>query len=83
VANAASGDDLVCLCCGRGFEGNDLAWCSICGEPFHLALRIDVPALDCGQAWISDELEAVQFGCSRCLDPAKPESNSPDAPPGR
>jgi hypothetical protein len=76
VVDVQGSPDGECCCCGRPFVGQDLARCSICGAPFHLALRIDVPAVDCGQAWISDELEAVQFGCNRCL---RPEPNQDEA----
>jgi hypothetical protein len=58
---------LMCGCCGRGFGQYDLAWCSICGLPFHLALRTDMPVNECGEAWLSDAVEAVIFSCNRCI----------------
>ena len=60
-----------CTCCAGPFRAHDLGWCSLCGEPFHLALRIDIPVAECGEAWIDDELEAVQFGCNRCLQSSR------------
>jgi len=43
------------------------ATCNQCGADFHFALRVDVPAKDCGDAWIDDEIQALVFGCNRCL----------------
>lgn len=72
MAEQPDAAELRCTCCGRAFQVHDLAWCSSCGGPFHLALRTDVPVQDCGDAWIDEELEAVQFGCNRCLQALKP-----------
>jgi len=35
---------------------------------------MDVPVEDCGEAWLSDEVEAVVFGCNRCLEPQQDEA---------
>jgi len=82
-ANRAMDDDGVeenrnCTWCGGSFQFHDLAWCSMCGGPFHLALRMDVPVEDCGHAWLSDELEAVVFSCNRCLELQGEPTGSPD-----
>jgi hypothetical protein len=58
----------LCVCCGLPFEGHDLATCSSCGHNFHLALRADVPARDCGAVWINEDLDGIEFGCNQCLD---------------
>jgi hypothetical protein len=39
-----------------------------CGSPYHLALRQDVPAKDCGQVWIDDESQTLEFACNICLE---------------
>ena len=56
-----------CPCCDRSFSAYDRAVCSFCGRPFHLAMRLDVPVDECGQVWINDEAEALEFGCNDCL----------------
>ncbi len=46
--------------------------CNECGRDFHLALRVDVAARDCGDAWINDEVQALMFGCNSCLGRTEP-----------
>jgi hypothetical protein len=71
-------DSARCVCCDRPFAGHDHAMCTTCGKAFHLAMRVDVPVEECGQVWINETLEALEFGCNRCLEaaglipPAKP-----------
>jgi len=68
----------VCVCCRRPFRAHDRAICTSCGAGFHLAMRIDVVVEECGEVWINDELEALEFGCNRCLDKAgRMEQSSP------
>lgn len=57
----------ACVCCGEGFKAHDLAVCNSCGGNFHLAMRIDVEVKECGQVWINEELDGIEFGCNRCL----------------
>ena len=45
----------------------DRAACHRCGREFHLALRSDSAVVDCGDAWIDGELEALVFSCNTCL----------------
>jgi len=56
----------VCAVCG-GALTQDRATCYTCGSEFHLALRTDRPAIDCGVVWIDEESQALTFGCNRCL----------------
>ncbi len=65
-------DDL-CMVCNEPLTENR-ATCNQCGADFHFALRTDVPAKDCGDAWIDDEVQALVFGCNRCLGKAVPEA---------
>jgi hypothetical protein len=60
----------VCNCCEGPFQSSDRATCTFCGGSFHLAMRTDVAVQECGQVWINDELEALEFGCNRCLEKA-------------
>ena len=63
-------DSGVCICCGGAFNAHDRAVCTSCGSAFHLAMRIDISVEECGQVWINDELEALEFGCNHCLEAA-------------
>ncbi|HLZ72941.1 MAG TPA: hypothetical protein VKV26_23805 [Dehalococcoidia bacterium] len=63
--------DDVCIVCAEPLTENR-ATCNQCGADFHFALRIDVPAKDCGDAWIDDEVQALVFGCNRCLGRMEP-----------
>lgn len=51
-----------------------------CGSAFHLALRQDVPAKDCGQVYINDESQTLEFACNICLGHA-PEPDTVKAAP--
>jgi len=55
----------ICNVC-HGPLGENRAACTMCTAEFHLALRTDIPAIDCGDAWIDDELQALVFGCNAC-----------------
>jgi hypothetical protein len=59
-------NDNLCAICGRAMDRNR-ASCNQCGAEFHLALRTDVEMQDCGDAWIDDDVQALVFGCNRCL----------------
>lgn len=58
--------DQLCAICGLVMD-NNRASCNQCGEQFHLALRVDQNATDCGDAWIDEDVQALVFGCNRCL----------------
>ena len=63
----------VCRVCGELTDTYSNATCMQCGFPFHLALRNDVPAKDCGQVWIDEDSQTLDFACDICLgrvDPA-------------
>lgn len=75
----------LCRVCAEPTSEHSNAVCSSCGAAFHLALRIDVPAKDCGQVWISEELLALQFACNTCLgespaEAAAQETRAPASP---
>ena len=57
----------VCRVCGELTDAFSNATCMRCGSPYHLALRQDVPAKDCGQVWIDDESQTLEFACNICL----------------
>ena len=59
------------------------ASCMDCGSSFHLALRQDVPGKDCGQVWIDDESQTLEFACDICLGRASAPDPVPAAPEGR
>lgn len=66
--------DPVCRVCSEPMDTNR-ATCNHCGEQYHLALRTDVKARDCGDAWIDEDTQALVFGCNVCLGrtPKAPE----------
>jgi hypothetical protein len=57
----------LCRVCGEPTSEFSHAICSRCDLPFHLALRQDVPAKDCGQVWINPQHLGLEFGCNVCL----------------
>jgi hypothetical protein len=67
----------VCRVCGEMTDTFSNAECMQCGAAFHLALRQDIPAKDCGQVWINDDAQSLEFACDLCLgrvaEPAAPE----------
>jgi hypothetical protein len=62
----------VCRVCGELTDTYSNATCMQCGSSFHLALRRDVPAKDCGQVWIDDETQTLDFACDVCLGRVDP-----------
>ena len=62
----------VCRVCGELTDSFSNATCMRCASPFHLALRRDIPAKDCGQVWIDDESQTLDFACNVCLGTAEP-----------
>jgi hypothetical protein len=68
--------DAVCVVCSEALT-EDRATCGGCMQEFHLALRIDRPARDCGETWIDEDTQTLAFGCNVCLgrvEPPAPES---------
>lgn len=63
----------ACTVCGEQTNEHSHASCYRCGRTFHLALRQDIPAKDCGQVWLDDEMMALDFACFRCLEEAAGE----------
>ena len=57
----------TCQCCGESLGPIDVVSCGQCGRSFHLAMRVDRPARDCGQAWIDEAYQALDFRCDLCL----------------
>ena len=73
----------TCRVCGELTEIYSTASCLQCGGTYHLALRNDIPAKDCGQVWVNDEYQTLEFACDICLGRAAPaESAERDARPG-
>ena len=70
----------VCRVCGEMTDVNSNATCLQCGASYHLALRQDLPGKDCGQVWINEEHQALEFACDICLGRAEPP---PDPEAGR
>ncbi len=70
-----------CRVCGEPTTEHSNATCNACGGTFHLALRIDVPAPDCGQVWINEEYLALEFACNACLtlEQGAPTHSAPPA----
>ena len=67
--------DETCRVCGEPTSEFSRAVCSHCAQPYHLALRQDVPAKDCGQVWINEHHLSLEFACNACLaaeEPAEP-----------
>jgi hypothetical protein len=56
-----------CAVCGEPTNEYSHAICSRCAQTFHLALRQDIPAKDCGQVWIDEDAMALDFACNTCL----------------
>jgi hypothetical protein len=68
----------VCRVCGDLTTVTSNASCMQCGGVYHLALRQDVPEKDCGQVWINEESQTLEFACDICLGQA---DFGPAAPP--
>lgn len=45
--------------------------CAGCGNRYHLNPYHSVPGIDCGDAWLDDQEEALQLFCNTCMDEAK------------
>ena len=73
----------VCRVCGEMTDVHSNAACMQCGATYHLALRQDVPARDCGQVWINDQYQTLEFACNVCLGYAAPAADPPAAAPRR
>lgn len=56
-----------CSICGEQTSEYSNAMCNFCSRPYHLALRNDIPAKDCGQVWISEEHMSLEFACNTCI----------------
>lgn len=69
----------VCRVCGELTTVHSNASCLQCGGAFHLALRQDIPAKDCGQVWIGEQSQTLEFACNICLGVATPATDA-DAP---
>ena len=69
----------ACRVCGELTNAFSNATCMQCGSSYHLALRQDVPAKDCGQVWISDESQTLEFACDICLGKVSPEDDAAGA----
>jgi hypothetical protein len=69
----------VCRVCGEMTDTYSNASCMQCASTFHLALRRDIPGKDCGQVWINEETQALDFACDICLGRTVPAESEPAA----
>jgi hypothetical protein len=67
----------ICNCCGERLDAPNVATCGACGKIFHLLMRSDVAGRDCGAVWINEHLQALEFGCDRCLGRLEPDAPEP------
>lgn len=58
----------TCHVCGEALSEDSAAFCNCCGREFHMALTIHSTVQDCGAVWIDDDLLALQFCCSTCME---------------
>jgi ribosomal protein L37E len=58
---------LRCHVCGDPLADANSAVCNTCGNPFHLRLRNDAEARDCGDVWINEQFLSLEFACFTCL----------------
>ncbi|PZC44889.1 MAG: hypothetical protein DK306_001664 [Chloroflexi bacterium] len=56
-----------CTVCGEAVESGASAFCSACGQAYHLVLTQDGEGKNCGEVWLNEEYLALDFGCGRCL----------------
>ena len=66
--NRKTRTSMLCTICDEAVERHTETYCTICGNLFHLNQRTDLPGRDCGDAWISDQTLALEFGCQACID---------------
>ena len=59
---------LVCHVCDGEIGDLELADCLLCGRQFHLQMVEGAAGADCGDAWIDDEVLALQFACRPCIE---------------
>lgn len=57
-----------CSVCHEPLEAHTEAYCNVCGQPFHLNQRSDIPGKDCGDVSISEEHLGLEFFCRNCIE---------------
>ena len=85
-ASSAAGNEPEasgCVVCAAPLQADAQADCYRCGGYFHLALTANSEVEDCGQVWLDDEVLALQFACSRCLEEQIDEQDAPTEAPRR
>ena len=72
-----------CHVCVEESDDSNSAYCSQCGQRFHLVLTNTsggdeggAIGKDCGTVWINDSTMALEFGCQSCLAQLSDESAS-------
>lgn len=68
----------VCIVCDEATEEHTEAICNGCGKPYHLNQRADRPGKDCGEVWINEDFQALEFACNICLHPEDQVNNLED-----
>lgn len=70
----------ACQICDEPLGEHETADCYLCGKLFHLQMLQTADGPDCGDVWIDDEVLALQFACSNCLEAhAAGQAPSPEA----
>ncbi len=59
----------LCIVCAEATEEHTEAFCNACGGVYHLNQRADLPGKDCGEVWINEDHQALEFACNTCLYP--------------
>jgi hypothetical protein len=74
----SSSAENLCTVCEEATEPHTEAVCNGCGEIYHLNQRADLPGKDCGEVWINEDHQALEFACNRCLHPEEAPANLDD-----
>lgn len=68
----------ICKVCLEATEPHTETFCNVCGGTYHLNQRTDLPGKDCGEVWINEEFQALEYACNLCLHPEEPRMNLDD-----
>jgi hypothetical protein len=58
----------LCGVCAAPLVRPSVASCNFCGSDYHFQTRQDLPAPDCGIAWIDDAAGYLLFACQTCVE---------------
>jgi RecJ-like exonuclease len=71
---------LECDVCGEAVDEAHSAVCNSCEKRFHLRMRNDIDAKDCGEVWINEQYLSLEFACFKCI-PGDGQAGARDEPP--